>query len=172
QSKEKHQSDLAQKKRFQRMFADFNAVRTQLDEGRSEALAAERRRMREALTQAREERIAEYRRVKAEKEESEARERAEREEREAREEQEKAAKAAELARLREEMAAQRARDEEALSRRLEAESSPKPDGPKKYVPPSRRQGTTPSAGVTPPQATSPKPDGPKKYVPPALRRNL
>ncbi|KAJ2830032.1 eukaryotic translation initiation factor 3 subunit A [Coemansia erecta] len=186
QSKEKHQSDLMHKKRFQRMFADFNAVRTQLDEGRSEALAVERRRIREELTQAREERIAEYRRVKAEKDEMDARERAEREEREAREEREKAAKAAELAKLREEMAAQRARDEEALNRRLEREAEresvqAQPAPTSKYVLPHRRRETggsdavsqtATSPTVSPPHEPEAETTAPRKYVPPALRRKM
>ncbi|KAJ2503177.1 eukaryotic translation initiation factor 3 subunit A [Coemansia sp. RSA 1972] len=190
QSREKHQSDLAQKKRFQRMFDDFNAVRTQLDEGRSAALAADRKRVRDELTEARDARIAEYRLMRAEKDAAEAKERAEREEREAREESAKAAKAAEMAQLREEMAAQRARDDEALNRRLEREAEAKAPVKSKYVPPSRRQGTesaspspaassarsTPVPAATPASATpteSPKPaDGPKRYVPPALRRKM
>ncbi|KAJ2308689.1 eukaryotic translation initiation factor 3 subunit A [Coemansia sp. RSA 2706] len=178
QSKEKHAHDVAQKKRFQRMFSDFDGLRRQLDEGRSEELAAERKRMRDELARARDERVAEYRRVKAEKEEAEARERAEREAREAEEERAKAAKAAELAALREEMAAQRARDEEALRSRLErerdAERAPQAPAKTAYVLPSRRQGAaSASASVSPPAVSpAPKSDGPKKYVPPALRRKM
>ncbi|KAJ2849904.1 eukaryotic translation initiation factor 3 subunit A [Coemansia brasiliensis] len=177
QSREKFEQDIAQKKRFLRMFDDFNSVRKQLDQGRSEALAAERKRVREELARAREERIAEYRRVKAEKEEAEARERAEKEAREAAEREAKAAKEAEMARLREELAAQRARDEEALRIRLELEAKREAENAKpKYIPPSKRTGT-PGSTVTPPSVASPKPasssaspGAPKKYVPPSLRR--
>ncbi|KAI9505827.1 eukaryotic translation initiation factor 3 subunit A [Coemansia spiralis] len=189
QIREKHAQDIELKRRFVRMLDDFNVVRAQLDEGRSQAHTEERRRIRESLAKAKEERIAEYRRLKAEKEEAEAAERAEREAREAEEERAKAAKAAELAKLREEMAAQRARDEEMLRKRLERERERELEkereqqaASKKYVPPSRRAGAATGAGVTPPStgtaspasgtaASSPKPKpAGNRYVPPSLRK--
>ncbi|KAJ2157354.1 eukaryotic translation initiation factor 3 subunit A [Coemansia sp. RSA 552] len=178
QSKEKHTHDVTQKARFSRMYDDFNAVRTQLDEGRSAALAAERRRVREELAKAREERLEEYRRVKAEKDETEERERAEREAREAEEEREKAEKAAELTRHREEMAAQRARDAEILKQRMnpspKAEEPPKPAPTNKYVPPSRRAGGVAANAVSPPPPPPADTGAPKpqKYIPPSLRRKM
>ncbi|KAI8325387.1 hypothetical protein GQ54DRAFT_301859 [Martensiomyces pterosporus] len=178
QAREKHAHDVEHKQRFSRMIGDFNSVRKQLDQGRSEQLAAERKRIREELAKAKEERIEEYRRVRAEKEEAEAEERAEREAREAEErakieaeEKAKADKAAELAKLREEMAAQRAHDEELLRKRLEREREieerlarekkerEEKASAGKYVPPSRRAGASrpsasPSAGTPPPPAAS------------------
>ncbi|KAJ2711251.1 eukaryotic translation initiation factor 3 subunit A [Coemansia spiralis] len=175
QAREKHAHDTAEKARLARMLDDFNGVRKQLDQGRSEDFAAERRRVREALAHAREERLAEYRRVKAAKEAADAAAKAEREAREAEEELIKAEKAAEVARLREEMAVQRARDDEAMKRHLElerereTEKEKEPEraeqtAPKRYVPPSLRASGSPSSSG----AASPAP-GPAKYTPPSRR---
>ncbi|KAJ2887185.1 eukaryotic translation initiation factor 3 subunit A [Coemansia asiatica] len=163
QSKEKHERDMELKGRFVRMYQDFNSVRSKLDQGRSEALAAERKRIREELAAAKQQRIEEYRRVKAEVEEAREKERAEREAREAEEERVKAAKAAELAKLREELAAQRARDEELLKQRMELEKRAAA-APSRYVPPSRRAGAgaAAAAGASSPAASS-------AYVPPGRR---
>ncbi|KAJ1731555.1 eukaryotic translation initiation factor 3 subunit A [Coemansia biformis] len=188
QSREKYVHDTTEKKRFLRMVDDFNTVRKQLDQGRSEDLAAERRRVREELARAREERVAEYRRVKAAKEEAEAVEKAEREAREAEEEKDKAAKAAETARLREEMAAQRQRDEEAMkrhveqARELELENArAQQAASKRYVPPALRAGGAPSSGTASPASGSVPPAAaaspaaaaasptPGRYVPPSRR---
>ncbi|KAJ2551515.1 eukaryotic translation initiation factor 3 subunit A [Coemansia sp. RSA 1933] len=193
QTKEKHEQDMEFKRRFMRMLDDFNTVRKNLDQGRSEALASERRKIREALIKAKDERIEEYRRLKAKKEETETRERAEREEREAEEKRVKAAKEAELAKHRETMAAQRARDEELLRKRMEREQEIEREKEQrasagKYIPPSRRAGgggvpVRSSAGAMPPSASaspSPRPAAasspspaatptPGKYIPPSRR---
>ncbi|KAJ2233462.1 eukaryotic translation initiation factor 3 subunit A [Coemansia sp. RSA 1722] len=170
QSKEKHERDMELKGRFVRMYDDFNSVRSKLDQGRSEALAAERKRIREELAAAKEQRIEEYRRIKAEIEETQAKEKAEREAREAEEERAKAAKAAEMARLREELAAQRARDEELLKQRMELEK--RATTTTRYVPPSRRPGAA-GASPSPSDAASPRPEAPaassSSYVPPSRR---
>ncbi|KAJ2757901.1 eukaryotic translation initiation factor 3 subunit A [Coemansia sp. BCRC 34490] len=194
QTREKHEQDMEFKRRFMRMLGDFNAVRKDLDQGRSEALSNDRRRIREALVKAKEERIEEYRRLKAERDEAEAREREEREQREAEEERVRAAKAAELAKHRETMAAQRARDEELLKKRMERESELEKEREQrasvgKYVPPSRRAGgvvpppaRTGSASATPPSASgtqSPRPaestlrpsaQSSNRYIPPSQRK--
>ncbi|KAJ2081276.1 eukaryotic translation initiation factor 3 subunit A [Coemansia sp. RSA 988] len=197
QSKDKFAHDIGQKKRFAHMYDDFNALRSSLDQGHSEALAAERKRVREELARARDERLAEYRRMKAEKDETEAKERAEREAREAEEERANAAKAAEITRLREEMAAQRARDEEALRLRLEREQAAELEkervekaASKKYVPPSRRAATgtgssftspppaaaspspAPSSSMSPSSGASPAPSAKKAYIPPGRRNQM
>ncbi|KAJ2611998.1 eukaryotic translation initiation factor 3 subunit A [Coemansia sp. RSA 1365] len=197
QAKDKYTHDVGQKKRFSHMYDDFNSLRSRLDQGRSEALAAERKRVREELAHARDERLAEYRRVKAEKDEVEAKERAEREAREAEEERANAAKAAEVARLREEMAAQRARDEEALKLRLEREHEAELEkervqkaASKRYIPPSRRaaadtgfKATSPPAAASPspapsnsmtsrPSASPSAPPAKGKYVPPSRRNQM
>ncbi|KAJ2371009.1 eukaryotic translation initiation factor 3 subunit A [Coemansia sp. RSA 2607] len=180
QSKEKYERDMAFKTRFTRMFDDFNSVRSKLDQGRSEALAAERKRIRDGLAAAKQERIEEYRRVKKAVEESQAKEQAEREAREAEEERAKAAKAAEITRLREEMAAQRARDEELLKQRMERERErelekerEKVAASNKYVPPSRRTATGQAAASPSGSGTaSPRPEQPAStnaYVPPSRR---
>ncbi|KAJ2907872.1 eukaryotic translation initiation factor 3 subunit A [Coemansia aciculifera] len=181
-TREKHAEDVSLKKRLARVYDDFNVVRQKLDTGRSEAQAVERRRVRELLAQAKEERVAEFRRLLAAKVEAEAEERAKREEAQKAEElasAAKAAKAAELAKLREEMAAQRVKDEELLRLRVEKERE-REAGPAKYVPPSRRTGV--SASATPPpapasaSATPPPPPAAataapssSKYVPPSRR---
>ncbi|KAJ1840988.1 eukaryotic translation initiation factor 3 subunit A [Coemansia sp. RSA 2703] len=180
QSKEKYERDMAFKTRFTRMFDDFNSVRSKLDQGRSEALAAERKRIRDGLAAAKQERIEEYRRVKKAVEESRAKEQAEREAREAEEERAKAAKAAEITRLREEMAAQRARDEELLKQRMDRERErelekerEKVAASNKYVPPSRRTATGQAAASPSGSGTaSPRPEQPAStnaYVPPSRR---
>ncbi|KAJ2720668.1 eukaryotic translation initiation factor 3 subunit A [Coemansia sp. Benny D115] len=194
QTREKHEHDMEMKKRFVRMFADFNTVRSQLDQGRSEALAAERKRIRDELAAAKAQRLEEYRTVKAAAEKAEAEERERREAEEAAAEKAKAAKAAELAKLREEMAAQRIREQELLNQRLERERQmelekerEKQAASKKYVPPNRRAGFGgTSASPTSSGAASPRPDvasasasasaspspAPKKYIPPSLRNKM
>ncbi|KAJ1815062.1 eukaryotic translation initiation factor 3 subunit A [Coemansia sp. RSA 2599] len=174
QSKEKHERDIELKTRFVRMYDDFNSVRSKLDQGRSEALAAERKRIREELAAAKQQRIDEYHRIKAEVEEAKAKEKAEREAREAEEERAKAAKAAEMARLREELAAQRARDEELLKQRMELEK--RATATSKYVPPSRRAAGAAGASPSPSGTASPRPETSagspstgSTYVPPSRR---